>query len=62
MAHNLDRSTEKTAIAIDNIRVAMCDPRLQNDIQLDNSKTRLNEKPGFNVKNIHKNLISTENS
>ncbi|KAL3082724.1 hypothetical protein niasHS_010526 [Heterodera schachtii] len=27
VAHNLDRSAEKTAIAIDNIRVAICDPR-----------------------------------
>ncbi|CAD5221440.1 unnamed protein product [Bursaphelenchus xylophilus] len=27
VAHNLDRSTEKAAIAIDNIRVAICDPR-----------------------------------
>ncbi|KAI1701211.1 MAM domain, meprin/A5/mu domain-containing protein [Ditylenchus destructor] len=27
VAHNLDRSSEKAAIAIDNIRVAICDPR-----------------------------------
>lgn len=27
VAHNLERSTEKVAIAIDNIRVAICDPR-----------------------------------
>ncbi|KAI6187865.1 MAM domain-containing protein [Aphelenchoides besseyi] len=27
VAHNLDRSTEKSAIAIDNIRVAICDSR-----------------------------------
>lgn len=27
VAHNLERSTEKSAIAIDNIRVAICDPR-----------------------------------
>lgn len=27
VAHNTDRSTEKAALAIDNIRVAICDPR-----------------------------------
>ncbi|KAI6176728.1 MAM domain-containing protein [Aphelenchoides bicaudatus] len=27
VAHNLERSTEKAAVAIDNIRVAICDPR-----------------------------------
>ncbi|KAE9556036.1 hypothetical protein FO519_000782 [Halicephalobus sp. NKZ332] len=27
VAHNLDKSSEKAAIAIDNIRVAICDPR-----------------------------------
>lgn len=63
VAHNLDRLAEKAAIAIDNIRVAICDLRSQNDTHFDSREPHYSSvKENSKDNDLSSNLITKSNS